>query len=825
MPNYAPNIPIETQAGSGLSGYGANGLASAMSSIGSGIEEVGSAFGSASQREGQLQYEGAKLNYQMAKDAYEVGQAREKQAAKSDTAASIFNVMQQTNNAAYGMPTEVSSAVSDAGDQLNKVQSAQNQGKVPLGSLDIQLENTMGALISKHPEYADQIMSQLKDMGYDHYMFRNVQARQASVAAMQQTQNDVQSEFYKTGLELGATGTPEQISMAGAAHIKAKMALDTAQTMKATDDASMAIKGQQVTSAMLDVIASTAGGATDKFISQLSQAAQAGDAQWAEAVKTAGPQLNNTIQSVRTNVHNYMARQGITDTKAIDNYLDQMQGSLEAALAGKASDFQQTARDVQTLQNKLTLNSAKAYPLATQLKNAFGSGWMQTMNPILSNPQMAKQLSDELNNVDASKALMSTSQGRQVINTVADAVNGRLGPIQSIPPSQVDAVMKGISGALNYSTGALANKTDTSMQTQNVWRNSYGKTMEALQSLVANPNNKNINPNSLATASQMLFNGSTRAVLADHLAQQGDSREQGEALLMHSRTTAVATLDALRSQDLGKYQLTYNPKSGQYVVTEGGRPAQAPAGNQVLSGVGFGGPITTSYGSGANGAQAFNTAQTVAQTANRVLDHLQLTDKYDQQLPKGATPLSERAFWASGGDPAKLINARGQQIVKPQQEQQKADPVKAIQDFSSALTGVTSNMDSIVNNAGNAGVSYPQGQEIYDPYINRAAAREGVPQGILNRMINQESGYNPSAKNPGSSATGIAQFIKRTAKTYGLDPNDPYSSIDAAAQYLAQLHKKTGSWESALDAYGTTARSNFKTDQDQIATRRKILGQ
>lgn len=293
---------------------------------------------------------------------------------------------------------------------------------------------------------------------------------------------------------------------------------------------------------------------------------------------------------------------------------------------------------------------------------------------------------------------------------------------------------------------------------------------------------------------------------------------------MHSRTTAVATLEALKAQDLGKYQMVFDNRAGKYVIMDNGKPAVAPTGNQVLSGIGMGGPVTTAYGAGANGAQAFDAAQTVAQTANRILDHLQLTDKHDKQLPQGATPLSEKAFWASGGNPSMLRNARGQQLIQPQQPGQKNDPVKAVRDFSEAMTGVTSQMERVVTNAGDAALNYPSGREVYEPYVNRAANREGVPQGILNRLIEQESGYNPSAKNPGSSASGIAQFVKRTAGEYGLDPRDPYSSIDAAASYLAKLFKRTGSWEKALDAYGTTARSNFKTDEEQLSVRKRILG-
>ena len=53
-----------------------------------------------------------------------------------------------------------------------------------------------------------------------------------------------------------------------------------------------------------------------------------------------------------------------------------------------------------------------------------------------------------------------------------------------------------------------------------------------------------------------------------------------------------------------------------------------------------------------------------------------------------------------------------------------------------------------------------------------------------------ESGLNPDAKNPHSSAKGLFQFIDQTAKALGLhDPFDPIQSF-AAVQKLTEENKK-----------------------------------
>jgi len=59
----------------------------------------------------------------------------------------------------------------------------------------------------------------------------------------------------------------------------------------------------------------------------------------------------------------------------------------------------------------------------------------------------------------------------------------------------------------------------------------------------------------------------------------------------------------------------------------------------------------------------------------------------------------------------------------------------------------------------------------------------GLPEGYLARTYQIESGGNPNAQNPNSSAGGGFQFIDSTAKAYGLtDKTDLGASADAAAR-------------------------------------------
>ena len=86
-------------------------------------------------------------------------------------------------------------------------------------------------------------------------------------------------------------------------------------------------------------------------------------------------------------------------------------------------------------------------------------------------------------------------------------------------------------------------------------------------------------------------------------------------------------------------------------------------------------------------------------------------------------------------------------------------------------------------------------------YARQAAARAGIDADVFVRQIQQESGFNPSARSP-AGATGIAQFMPGTARGMGIDPTDPYASLDAGARLMrTNLDRYGGDYAKALAAY------------------------
>jgi len=82
-----------------------------------------------------------------------------------------------------------------------------------------------------------------------------------------------------------------------------------------------------------------------------------------------------------------------------------------------------------------------------------------------------------------------------------------------------------------------------------------------------------------------------------------------------------------------------------------------------------------------------------------------------------------------------------------------------------------------------------------------AADKYGLPRQLVRSVMAAESGFNPEALSP-KGAVGLMQLMPLTARSLGIDPNDPVQNVDAGARYLRDLLLKyDGLLWHALAAY------------------------
>ncbi|WP_460273858.1 lytic transglycosylase domain-containing protein [Celeribacter sp. ULVN23_4] len=99
----------------------------------------------------------------------------------------------------------------------------------------------------------------------------------------------------------------------------------------------------------------------------------------------------------------------------------------------------------------------------------------------------------------------------------------------------------------------------------------------------------------------------------------------------------------------------------------------------------------------------------------------------------------------------------------------------------------------------------------YLPIAEQVARKHGVPTDLFLRLVQQESGWNPTARSP-KGATGLAQLMPETARRLGVNINDPQQNLEGGARYLRMMFNRFGNWRLALAAYNAGPEAVDKYD-------------
>jgi soluble lytic murein transglycosylase-like protein len=88
----------------------------------------------------------------------------------------------------------------------------------------------------------------------------------------------------------------------------------------------------------------------------------------------------------------------------------------------------------------------------------------------------------------------------------------------------------------------------------------------------------------------------------------------------------------------------------------------------------------------------------------------------------------------------------------------------------------------------------------YYGMMSAVACEHGIPTGLFDAMIIQESRYNPVATSP-KKAFGLSQLMPGTAAQLGVNPYDPTENLRGGARYLRAQLDRFGQVHLALAAY------------------------
>jgi hypothetical protein len=98
--------------------------------------------------------------------------------------------------------------------------------------------------------------------------------------------------------------------------------------------------------------------------------------------------------------------------------------------------------------------------------------------------------------------------------------------------------------------------------------------------------------------------------------------------------------------------------------------------------------------------------------------------------------------------------------------------------------------------AGQSVAQAASGVQAYQSYALGKLGGNTAQSSCLNQLWQRESGWNPNAQNPSSTAYGIPQFLNSTWASTGIaKTSDPYRQIDAGLIYVQKRYgTPCGAW-------------------------------
>lgn len=682
------------------------------------------------------------------------------------------------------LPPDVTRTVT----QLQRAQSAENQGRAPQGSSGIRIEAALADLRAKYPDRQDVIYKTLKDAGLDHWLFREAEAGEAVFDAQLKAETDMFQTNVKAAVDAGAVlpGTdPNEAAVIGQ-RILAKNAQIAENTRLRIENQALTAEGRTQSEfdqkeldrefnntylAKADTIITPLWNGLTSRISSAGFTDSQGNIQSLDRlIPVAQQSINQIYANLISEARSASAPQDTIQNLERDR--DDKIKMIDNMLTGDASTFAVRKRSIESLQLNLKMSAMDSMKTYTGLVEVFGAGAVNEifaaggLNSVLP-PEVLQELSGDLRNVSG---VIDTPGERMTMAKISGLLRGEL-EIQNMTETEARKAIPSMGATHQANARSLG--TNPSQANQTAYVNSgFALSNAALE----------IQPG--ADRNTFIRNVPTAQVLLFGLDQKNADLQVGDpTLILGKRAAATHLLDISKRTPLSASQIEQGwsyvyqqagPRAGTYQITLDRRAynnyrdrALGAANSMSAAGGGIGiiqGTIPTYERALANPP---NDLRQQVGGMNYTLGYLVETTKFDETMA-GVSPADARRLFALGEVP-EVMRTRASEVTSQRVNQEQLDN-QLIDAFTSAASQSAERSQTARQPAPEAQQAIQIGSNI----LSRRGWSTPAIAGILGNL-QAESNFSTTVAGDGGQAIGLAQWHpdrRATAARQGFDLTD-----------------------------------------------------
>lgn len=553
---------------------------------------------------------------------------------------------------------------------LGRAQRAVQQGRLPQAGLDVQVEAFVASMFQRYPDQRFEIAQTAQQMGFQHYLFRDLITQRQAAQAEQESQLGAMQMQYQAAAQAGLVDG--RASLEDGAAI-GRQVIARQQELAAAEAAAEAARedrrlGNEERDARLreagnQAVAAVTGQLATAFVPLMDQIGVAVAAAGTDADRQARLgefkiSALSTLEAARTRALANTAISGNPDAvRATNEFFNQQRQSIDSLFT---ASFETNAQAFRNLQSAMGLNAAQAMPAYHSLVQALGQ---PAVNAMLADPatgtialpaEVMAGVRSEMTNFNP-----ADPRGALQLTRMIGYLRGEVG-LRDLSGEEAIAFVRSNTSSQRANQEALLGG-DTSSADR--WLVSAANTAEAMVEMPPTV----VNTRDLLTATNLNSSPNSRAALREAAKV---NPEFAQAVALGSRNGAAQAMTIARNMgggSSGPFTFRYNEQQGRFepVLTREAYnrwASQQPRGNTSATvGIGF-----TGRGVGAAIPSYDEMRQRVPremqeriEVLNKNLDHLVETREYDPAVAS-MSAREVRQLFATGRMPSTALGSGGE---------------------------------------------------------------------------------------------------------------------------------------------------------------------